>query len=243
MAAPKSSGEKVERSDRSVQTDARAKPARPEGGTASGALKAPVLDKAGKSAKSLTLEEAVFGIEPKAHLVHETVRAELNAARAGTRGAKSRGFVAGGRSKPWRQKGTGRARAGSIRAPHWTGGGLAFPPMMRSFESKVNRKARRAAMRSALSAHALRGSLGVLDPGGFDAPSTKDAAALLGAWGKEAPLLLVARPEEEALIKSFRNLARVEITVPSDLEVNQLVRAQSLLITEPALEQVQGKAS
>ena len=113
------------------------------------APKAPLLDKAGKSAKSLTLEETVFGIEPKAHLVHETVRAELNAARAGTRGAKSRGLVAGGRSKPWRQKGTGRARAGSIRAPHWTGGGLAFPPMMRSFESKVNRKARRAAMRSA----------------------------------------------------------------------------------------------
>jgi large subunit ribosomal protein L4 len=98
-------------------------------------------------------------------------------------------------------------------------------------------------MRSALSAHALRGSLGVLDPGGFDSPSTKDAAELLGAWGQEAPLLLVAQPEEEALIKSFRNLARVEITVPSDLEVNQLIRAQSLLITEPALEQVQGKAS
>jgi large subunit ribosomal protein L4 len=189
VAAPKRPpAEKVERSDRSVQTDARAKPARPDGGTASGALKAPLLDKAGKSAKSLTLEEAVFGIEPKPHLVHETVRAELNAARAGTRGGKSRGLVAGGRSKPWRQKGTGRARAGSIRAPHWTGGGLAFPPMMRSFESKVNRKARRAAMRSALSAHALGGTLGVLDPGVFDAPSTKAAAELVGAWGQDCLL-------------------------------------------------------
>jgi large subunit ribosomal protein L4 len=207
------------------------------------APKAPVLDKAGKSAKSLTLEEAVFGIEPKPHLVHETVRAELNAARAGTRGAKSRGLVAGGRSKPWRQKGTGRARAGSIRAPHWTGGGVAFPPMMRSFESKVNRKARRAAMRSVLSAHARAGTLGVLDPKAFDAPSTKAAAEFVGAWGKDAPLLLVAQPEEEALIKSFRNLARVEITVPTKLEVHQLVRAQSLLITESALEDVQGKAS
>jgi large subunit ribosomal protein L4 len=83
----------------------------------------------------------------------------------------------------------------------------------------------------------------VLDPGGFDAPSTKAAAELVGAWGKEAPLLLVAQPEEEALIKSFRNLERVEITVPSELEVHQLVGARSLLITEPALEQVQGKAS
>nr|MDQ2981945.1 50S ribosomal protein L4 [Actinomycetota bacterium] len=137
----------------------------------------------------------------------------------------------------------GRARAGSIRAPHWTGGGVAFPPMMRSFESKVNRKARRTALRSALSAHALGGTLGVLDPGAFDAPSTKAAAEFVGAWGKEAPLLVVAQPEEEALIKSFRNLERVEITVPSELEVHQLVRAQSLLITEPALEQVQGRAS
>jgi large subunit ribosomal protein L4 len=114
---------------------------------------------------------------------------------------------------------------------------------MRSFESKVNRKARRAALRSALSVHALGGTLGVLDSGAFDAPSTKAAAELVGAWGKEAPLLLVAQDEEEALIKSFRNLPRVEITVPSELEVHQLVRAQSLLITEPALESVQGKAS
>jgi large subunit ribosomal protein L4 len=223
------------RSRRRPEEAGPASPARP--------LKAPVLDKAGKSAKSLTLEEAVFGIEPKPHLVHETVRAEMNAARAGTRGAKSRGLVAGGRSKPWRQKGTGRARAGSIRAPHWTGGGVAFPPLMRSFESKVNRKVRLAALRSALSAHAQGGTIGVLEPSAFDAPSTKTAAEFVGAWGKEPPLLLVAQPEEEALIKSFRNLERVEITVPSELEVHQLVRAQSLLITEPALEQVQGRAS
>ena len=241
--APKSSPDKTDRSDRSVQTDVRAKPPRPEGGTASGALKAPLLNKAGKSAKSLTLEEAVFGIEPKPYLVHETVRAELNAARAGTRGAKSRGLVAGGRAKPWRQKGTGRARAGTTRAPHWTGGGLAFPPTMRSFDGKVNRKARRAALRSALSAHAQAGTLAVLDPAVFDAPSTKAAADLVDAWGKDAPLLVVAQPEDEALIKSFRNLARVEITIPSELEVRHLVRAGSLLISEPALEQVQGRAS
>jgi large subunit ribosomal protein L4 len=114
---------------------------------------------------------------------------------------------------------------------------------MRSFDGKVNRKARRAALRSVLSAHAQAGTLAVLDPAVFDAPSTKAAADLVEAWGKDAPLLVVAQPEDEALIKSFRNLARVEITIPSELEVRHLVRAGSLLISEPALEQVQGRAS
>jgi large subunit ribosomal protein L4 len=194
------------------------------------------------SSKSVSLEEGVFAAEVKPHLVHETVVAEQNAARAGTRGAKSRGFVAGGRAKPWRQKGTGRARAGTTRAPHWTGGGVAFPPTMRSFGGKVNRKARKAALRSALSAHAQGDTLGVLDPGAFDAPSTKAALELLGSWGKELPLLVVAQPEEESLIKSFRNLERVLVTVPGELEVSQVVWARALLVTESALEQVQGRA-
>jgi large subunit ribosomal protein L4 len=202
------------------------------------APRAPVVG----SSKSLSLEEGVFGAEVKPHLVHETVRAEMNAARAGTQGGKSRGFVAGGRSKPWRQKGTGRARAGSTRAPHWTGGGLAFPPGTRSFESKVNRKARKAALRSALSAHAQGGTIGVVDPGGFDAPSTRAALDLLGSWDKELPLLVVAQPDEEALIKSFRNLDRVLVTVPAELEVQQVVWARSLLVTESALEDVRRRA-
>jgi large subunit ribosomal protein L4 len=202
------------------------------------APKAPVVG----SSKSLSLEEGVFGAEVKPHLVHETVRAEQNAARAGTQGGKSRGFVAGGRSKPWRQKGTGRARAGSTRAPHWTGGGLAFPPGTRSYDSKVNRKARKAALRGALSAHAQGGTIGVLDPAGFEAPSTKAALELLGSWGKDLPVLVVAQPEEEALIKSFRNLDRVVVTVPAELEVQQVVWAGSLLVTEAALELVQGRA-
>ena len=203
------------------------------------APKAPVLG----SSKSVTLEEGVFAVEVKQHLVHETVVAEQNEARAGTRGAKSRGMVAGGRAKPWRQKGTGRARAGTTRAPHWTGGGVAFPPTMRSFGGKVNRKARKAAMRGALSAHAQGGTLGVVDPSAFGAPSTKAAIELLGSWGKELPLLVVAQPEEEALIKSFRNLERVVVTVPGELEVVDLVRARSLLISESAVELVQGRAS
>src|SRR5215831_5668105 len=152
-------------------------------------IKAPLLDATGKVSKQVTLDGAIFGAEVKPHLVHEVVRAEMNASRAGTRGAKSRGLVSGGRSKPWRQKGTGRARAGTTRAPHWTGGGVAFPPSMRSFEVKVNRKARRAALRGALSAHARAGTLGLVDGAAFEAPSTKLAAGLVAAWGKELPLV------------------------------------------------------
>jgi large subunit ribosomal protein L4 len=203
---------------------------------------APLLDAAGKKSKDVSLEASVFGAEVKPHLVHETVRAELNDNRAGTRGAKSRGLVSGGRSKPWRQKGTGRARAGTTRAPHWTGGGVAFPPSFRSFEVKVNRKVQRAALRSALSAHAANGTFGILDGSGFSEPSTRKAAELLGGWGKESPVIVVATEDEANVIKSFRNLDRVLVAKPSDLEVAALVWARSVLVTEPALELVQGRA-
>jgi large subunit ribosomal protein L4 len=204
------------------------------------APKAPVL---GGSAKDMTLEEGVFGAEVKPHLVHEAVRAELNARRAGTRGAKSRGLVAGGRAKPWRQKGTGRARAGTTRAPQFTGGGVAFPPVMRDFDVKVNRKAKRAALRGALSNHAQSGTLGILGAGSFSEPSTKAARRLVEGWGKETPILVVATEAEETLIKSFRNLPRLLVTVPEELEVASVVWARSVLITEDALPLVQGRAA
>jgi large subunit ribosomal protein L4 len=202
------------------------------------APKAPLLDASGKKGKDLTLAEDVFGAELKPHVVHETVRAEAAAARSGTRAAKSRGLVAGGRSKPWRQKGTGRARAGTSRAPQWTGGGVAFAPVPRSFELKVNRKTRKAAFRGALSAHAKRGTLAVVDGSSFPEPSTKSAAALVSAWGAELPLVVVAQPEEESLAKSFRNLDRVLVLKPSELEVGALVWARSLLASEAALTRV-----
>jgi large subunit ribosomal protein L4 len=197
----------------------------------------------GKAAKDVTLDAEIFGADVKPHLVHETVRAELNARRAGTRGAKTRGLVAGGRAKPWRQKGTGRARAGTTRAPQFTGGGVVFAPTMRSFDVKVNRKARRSALRGALSNHAGNGTLGVLDGSGFEAPSTKQAKSLVESWGKDLPLLIVAAEEEETLIKSFRNLPKLLVTVPSELEVATVVWAKSLLITEAALPLVEGRAS
>ena len=195
------------------------------------APKAPLLDSAGKKAKDVTLEESVFAAELKPHVVHETVRAEMNAARQGTRAAKSRGLVSGGRAKPWRQKGTGRARAGTTRAPQWTGGGVAFPPTPRDFDVKVNRKTRRSALRGVLSRHAADGTLGVLDGSGFSEPSTRTAVELLAKWGQELPLVVVTK-DEENVVKSFRNIDKVVVTTPGELEVAALVWANSVLVTE-----------
>ena len=204
--------------------------------------KVPVLDASGKQTGDEKVAAELFGAEVKPHLVHETVRAELNERRAGTRAAKSRGLVAGGRGKPWRQKGTGRARAGTIRAPQFTGGGLAFPPTPRSFEVKVNRKARQSALRSALSDHASRGTIALVDGGAFEAPSTKNALALVAEWNAQLPLLVVAEASEETLIKSFRNVQRVLVTVPAEVGVADLVGARSVLVTQAALPLVVRRA-
>src|SRR6476659_4659891 len=206
------------------------------------AVKAPLLDKTGKSSKQVTLDGDVFGAEIKPHLVHEAVRAEMNANRAGTRGAKSRGMVSGGRAKPWRQKGTGRARIGTSRAPHWTGGGVAFPPQMRSFALKINRKEKRAALRAALSAHVSEGTLALFDASAFDAPSTRAAVELIGTWEKELPLVVVLTAEEELAEKSFRNLAGTVVATPEELEVSAVVWARSLLVSEAALPVVEGRS-
>ena len=207
------------------------------------APKAPVLAASGKGgAKEVSLDEAVFSAEVKPHLVHEAVRAELNAARQGTRAAKSRGMVSGGRAKPFRQKGTGRARQGTIRAPQFTGGGVVFPPTPRDFSVKVNKKAMRAALRAALSDHAQAETIGLVSGDSFEKPSTKQAVELLAKWSQQTPLLLVVTEDEEALIKSFRNLEKVLITVAADLEVAQVVWARSLLVSEAALPLVNAKA-
>jgi large subunit ribosomal protein L4 len=204
------------------------------------ALKAPVL---GGTKKEISLDDAVFGAEIRPSLVHDAVRAEMNARRQGTRAAKSRGLVSGGRAKPWRQKGTGRARQGTIRAAQFTGGGVVFPPSPRSFEVKVNKKAVRAALRSALSDHASAGTLGVVDGSKFDNPSTKAAKAMLADWGKTTPTVLILTEEETALIKSFRNLERVLVRVPTDVEIAEIVWARSLLVSEAALPLVQARAA
>jgi large subunit ribosomal protein L4 len=191
---------------------------------------------------TVTLEEAVYAAEIKPHLVHEAVRAEQNALRAGTSATKSRGLVSGGRAKPWRQKGTGRARQGTIRAPQFAGGGHTFAKVPRSFEQKVNRKAQRAALRSALAAHAQAETLAIVSADQFDKPSTKAAKALVDNWGKQTPLVVVALHEEDNLAKSFRNLERVIVLGPSELEVAAVVWARSLIVSEGALPLVNGRA-
>jgi large subunit ribosomal protein L4 len=195
---------------------------------------------------SATLDATAFEAGFNMPLVHETVRAELNARRQGTHATKTRGEVSGGGAKPWRQKGTGRARAGSSRSPVWTGGGTVFGPHPRHYIVKVNRKARRAALRSALSLHAERESLAIFDAAGFDAPSTKGAVDLLDGWlstdQSGSTLVLLSEDEANAGL-SFRNLRRVHVMPAVDAGVADLMRAATLLVSETALDQLVARAS
>ena len=190
-----------------------------------------------------TLDASAFEAEFNMPLVHEAVRAELNARRQGTASTKTRGQVRGGGAKPWRQKGTGRARAGSSRSPVWTGGGVVFGPQPRHYTVKVNRKARRAALRSALSVHAQRESLAVFDAGVFDAPATKQARQLLLDWGAAKPTLVVLASSEVQAGLSFRNLREAEVVPASDAGVADLIGAASLLVSEAAMDELVGRAN
>jgi large subunit ribosomal protein L4 len=192
---------------------------------------------------TVTLDAVAFEARFNMPLVHEAVRAELNARRRGTASTRTRGEVSGGGAKPWRQKGTGRARAGSSRSPVWTGGGTVFGPTPRSYTVKVNRKARRAALRSALSAHAGRGSLAVFDASVFDAPSTSRAAELLDDWSADAPTLVLLDADEAAAGKSFRNLSRVDAMPVEDAGVADVIGAASLLVSQAALPLLVARAA
>jgi large subunit ribosomal protein L4 len=198
---------------------------------------APMLG--GSSAKKVNLDESAFTAQFVGPLVHQSVRAEQAARRRGTAATKTRGRVSGGGAKPWRQKGTGRARAGSSRSPVWTGGGTVFGPEPRSYTFKVNRKEQRAALRSALSLHAGRGSLAILDASAFAAPKTSQAASLLDDWRSPEellPALVVLAPEEANAALSFRNLDRVAVLSAENVGVGDIVGAASLLLSEPALQ-------
>jgi large subunit ribosomal protein L4 len=202
-------------------------------------LSAPVL-----GGSSVKLDGETFGARFNMPLVHESVRAELAARRRGTAATRTRGAVRGGGAKPWRQKGTGRARAGSSRSPVWTGGGTVFGPTPRSYTFKVNRKARRAALRCALSAHAGRGSLAVFDATAFTEPATRQAASLLSDWDASAGgsvLVLLATVEEHAG-RSFRNLARVDVMPAQDAGVSDVIGAAALLVSEAALTELVQRA-
>jgi large subunit ribosomal protein L4 len=197
-------------------------------------LKAPKL--AGQG--SVDLPEAIFGERFHAAVVWEAARAEQAARRRGTASTLRRGEVSGGGSKPWRQKGTGRARIGSIRAPHWTGGGAAFGPIPRGYTAKVNRKARRRALRAALSLHAERGSVAVVDAGSFGEPSTRQAAEILERGDVERPVLVLLSDDEDACAKSFRNISDVAVLAGRDAGVADVLAAASVVASEAALEEV-----
>jgi large subunit ribosomal protein L4 len=191
---------------------------------------------------TVKLEPVAFEASFNMPLVHEAVRAELAARRQGTHSTKTRGQVSGGGAKPWRQKGTGRARAGSNRSPVWTGGGTVFGPTPRHYTVKVNRKARRAALRSALSVHAERGSLAVFDASVFDAPSTSQAWDLLGEWDALQPTLVLLDEAEADAGKSFRNLARVDVMPVAGAGVADIIGAASLLVSQAALPSLAARA-
>jgi large subunit ribosomal protein L4 len=190
---------------------------------------------------TLSLDDEVFGAPFNGPLVHEVVVAELAARRQGTHSTKTRGMVRGGGAKPFRQKGTGRARQGSSRSPNMIGGGTVFGPSPRHYIVKVNRKARRAALRSALSVHAERSSLFGLDAAGFDAPSTKRAAELL-ADRRGGKVLLVIGPDELAAGKSFRNLAGIQVLSADDTGVADILRVATLVLSPAAAESLTARA-
>jgi large subunit ribosomal protein L4 len=191
----------------------------------------------------VNLDETAFGAKFNGPLVHESVRAELAAQRQGTSSTKTRGEVRGGGAKPWRQKGTGRARAGSSRSPVWTGGGTVFGPRPRHYTFKVNRKERRAAFRSALSIHADRGSIAVFDPKAFDDVSTKAAAKLISDWGAKGSLLIVLGEAEERAALSFRNLSTVRAVIPTtNVGIADLIGAANVLVSPTALDELTARA-
>jgi len=191
---------------------------------------------------TVTLDEKVFGARFNSGLIHESVRAELNAQRQGTHSTKTRGKVRGGGAKPWRQKGTGRARAGSSRSPIWTGGGTIFGPSPRHYTFKVNRKERRAALRSALSVHAERGSLAVLDPGTFATPSTKAAASVLGDL-LTGSVLVVLDDTQSQVALSFRNLQKVSVMPAGNVGVSDVIRCAALVCSQEALDALTARAT
>ena len=196
----------------------------------------------GKQAKS-DLPKEIFSEPFHEALVHEAARADLNSRRRGTHSSLTRGEVAMTTAKAWRQKGTGRARAGALSVPHRYGGGAAFGPKPRHYTVKVNRKARRKALRAALTVHAERGSVAVLDGSTFKDPATKQAADALKKWGADAPTLIVVGSEEESVAKSFRNIVGVTVALATAAGVADVVGASSLVITEAALEELKGRAA
>ena len=199
-----------------------------------------IKDIAGKDAGSATLVDSVYGIEPNMHVMHRTVKAQRNSLRQGTANTRTRSMVSGGGKKPWRQKGTGRARQGTIRAPQWRGGGTVFGPHTRSYDEKVNNKEVKLAMRSALSAKLADDSLMVVKPFEFEKPSTKQAVEAFKALGLDGQRVTVIITNEDVnTFLSMRNLKNVYVLPVNDINTYDLIDNKTLVIQEDCLPYIE----
>lgn len=206
-------------------------------------MKVKLLSASGGSSGDITLDDSIFSAKVNVPLMHQVVTAQLAAARAGTHSTKTRGEVRGGGAKPWRQKGTGRARHGSSREPQWKGGGIVFGPKPRDHAQHVPKKMRAAALRSALSVRAKDGNLFVVDALSFDKPKTKEALALLKAWGIEGKLLLVLTPDDRNAAYAFRNLPDIHVIAEHQLNVYDVINADNVVFVRAAIEAFQTRTS
>ena len=198
-----------------------------------------VFNMAGKQVGEIELPEAVFGVEPNAAVVHDAVKNHLANKRQGTQSALTRAEVSGGGRKPWRQKGTGRARQGSTRAPQWTHGGIVFAPKPRDYSYAMNKKAKRLALKSVLSAKAAEQCVVVIDAIKMDAPKTKEFAAFLTAVGCNAKTLVVTAAADQNVIKSGRNIPGCEVTFANLVNVYDVLNANKLVVDKAALAKLE----
>ncbi len=198
-----------------------------------------IKNQSGKKTGTVELASSVFGIEPNMPVMHQVVRAQRASWRQGTSNTRTRSDVRGGGRKPWRQKGTGRARQGSIRAPQWAGGGVVFGPHPRSYAFKVNRKETKLAMRSALSAKLADGELMVIEDFSFDKPCTKDAVQVLKALGLEGRTTFIIPDDDVNTYLSFRNLQKVNVVPVGEMNTYEFIDNKALVITKGALERIE----
>jgi len=201
-------------------------------------VKANVVDLRGSAAKEIDLDDRVFGIEPNAAVVHQAVVTQEANARQGTHDTRTRGEVAGGGKKPYRQKGTGYARQGSRRAPHYRGGGIIFGPHPRSYEKAMPRKMRRLALRSVLSARAAEGALTIVDVFTLEAPKTKILLEALGTLGVAPGVVLVVAERSDAVWRAARNLDNVHVVTPNGLNLLDILRLPRLILAEGAIQEL-----
>ena len=203
-------------------------------------MEVPLKDTAGKKVGDVELSDELFGIEPNPYAVHQVVRMHMAAGRSGTASTKTRSQVRGGGCKPWRQKGTGRARAGSTRSPIWRGGGTVFGPHPRDYSFKVPKKVRKLAFRSALSSVAREERVVIVDDFALDEPSTRTGSEIIDNLGLGGRVMFVVGSDDDVVEKSFRNLARVETFIPAEVNTYDILRFDRLLFMKGALGELQG---